>query len=152
MPFESVRFDRVVLVRWVGVPTMADTRELSDLLGRASSAVGQLLLYVAIVPAALDGVPPADVRSAMVTGLRDALTKCESIDMIMLSEGLAGSMLRTIVRSMGLMSGMGHKFFIHESSIKAITRLRTRIQDENVLKRLQGELDASSTPVTQLVR
>jgi hypothetical protein len=149
MSFESVRFERFFFVRWVAPPTLADVHLLRELLAGARKQAGESLLYVACVPAHLDGVPTADVRAALVRGLRKALSDdCRSIDLVMPSPGLMGAMLRAAIRAMAIASGMGPRLFIHESNDSALDRLRPHCEDDRILQHLQAKLESRTTAET----
>jgi len=146
MPFDFVQMERVLLVSWLGVPTMTDVKRLSNVVARASREVrGSPLTYIAVVR--MGAMPSAEVRSAMVATLKEQLESLvETIDMVMLSPGIVGAMQRTIVRAMSSIAGLGKKFFIHQSTSSALVRLRTALRDPALLARIRRELETRVDP------
>ena len=132
MNFESLCWGRTLLVKWTGEPNMSDVQHLGDVVADTRRKSKRALLYVALIPARLKAVPSPDVRSAMTRGLKAAQSSCESIDLILLADGVAGGLLRSALRGMAVVTGQRKKIFIHDSPATAIARLAEQVDNEEL--------------------
>lgn len=132
MNFESLCWGRTLLVKWTGEPNMPDVQQLGDIVANARRKAERDLLYVALIPAGLKTVPSPEVRTAMTRGLKGAQSCCESIDLILLADGVAGALLRSALRGMAVVTGRGRKIFIHDSPATAIARLSAQVDNEEL--------------------
>jgi hypothetical protein len=145
MNFKSLSWGRMLLIEWTSAPNMSDVQHLGDVVASTHRKSKRDVLYVALIPAHLNTVPSAEVRRAMISGLKAAQSSCESIDLILLAEGVAGALLRSALRGMAVVTGRRKKIFIHDSPATAIARLAEQV-DNQELAPLKAELaNARST-------
>lgn len=104
MGFTTCRAGRVFAVRWTNT-TVEGVERVSAEAKRYQRSLGKPLLYISVTGE--DCPPPTEAaRTALVDGAKELATVCERIYVVLEGQGFRGSVLRSVLASLMLLSRM----------------------------------------------
>jgi hypothetical protein len=123
MPYISCRFGKLLALRWTATPILSDTDQLvADARAAREAAGGQLRLLV-VIPIRDVDMPSADVRARMRLLFADLLQNFQSVDTVFEGSGITASLIRTLMRSMVLVTRREFDHQFHTTTQDAFRRL-----------------------------
>lgn len=116
MGFTTCRAGRVFAVRWTNT-TVEGVERVSAEAKRYQRSLGKELIYVSVTGE--DCPPPSEeARNALVDGAKDLASVCERIFVVLEGQGFRGSVLRSVLASLMLLSRMRNT--IQVSSVEEV--------------------------------
>jgi hypothetical protein len=110
---------RLFCVRWRDTPTLEDVRYLEMQVGRAQQAAGRPLVYLAIIHPE-EGPPSAEVRDALFHFFKVMQRYCESMHLVVLGTGFRHTVVRSIVTTGMLLTGLHGFIRVHSTTPEAV--------------------------------
>jgi hypothetical protein len=124
MAFATALVRPIFFVRWTS-PRLHDVPRVSIEFNRAHEAIGEPLIYIAIVPE--DSQPPDEVtRKSMTSGADNVLDRCASMHLVLEGGGFRHSILRNAVAGMLLLGRRREKLAVHGTLDEALDEARRR--------------------------
>lgn len=113
MAFQAETIHNVFLVRWLQTPRAQDARALLELVARERARLGRPLLFCSILTAQV-GPPDAALRGQMANTVHTLRQHCSSIHLVLLGDGVARTLLRTVMRGALVAARLSGQVFIHD--------------------------------------
>jgi hypothetical protein len=122
MDFRSTRAGRVLIVTFHRSLTLSSLRRALDLINGEHKSGGFPVSLIIVVPAGLEPLD-ASLRKAVMDATPAMLKDCESVDVVLLGEGMLKGLSRTVLRGMILATRSGSQIYLHDTLENAARRL-----------------------------
>lgn len=128
MPYVTCRLEKLYAMRWTATPVLADIGQLLSEARAARQAVGGGLCLLSVVPVEEIDMPSSEVRETMQVRLHDLMENFVSADAVFEGTGVRGTLIRTVVRGMAMISNTRFEYHFHSRVNEALNRLEPKLQ------------------------
>ncbi|MGQ0505491.1 MAG: hypothetical protein ACT4TC_09240 [Myxococcaceae bacterium] len=124
---------RLFCVQWRDTPCVEDLKELSAEISTASLRLKQQVVYLTLIHPD-EGAPPEDVQEALFEFFSEMQQFCDSMHLVILGKGFRQTVVRSVVTTGMLLSGLPKFIVMHEDVPSALEDVAARVgSSPNVL-------------------